>query len=78
MKQRQTIDANTFPKFLIKKERTGVYSILSEYWNNAKVQEAIKKNGNLSKMSSDSLYTEVAGGINPDFARRLKMDICCK
>ena len=68
-----TIDANTFPKFLIKKERTGVYSILSEYWNNAKVQEAIKKNGNLSKMSSDSLYTEVAGGINPDFARRLKM-----
>ena len=68
-----TIDANTFPKFLIKKERTGVYNILSEYWNNAKVQEAIKKNGNLSKMSSDSLYTEVAGGINPDFARRLKM-----
>ncbi|WP_392347924.1 signal peptidase I [uncultured Polaribacter sp.] len=68
-----TIDANTFPKFLIKKERTGVYKILSEYWNNAKVQEAIKKNGNLSKMSSDSLYTEVAGGINPDFARRLKM-----
>ena len=70
---KMTIDANTFPKFLIKKERTGVYSILSEYWNNAKVQEAIKKNGNLSKMSSDSLYTEVAGGINPDFARRLKM-----
>jgi signal peptidase I len=68
-----TIDANTFPKFLIKKERTGVYNILSEYWNNVKVQEAIKKNGNLSKMSSDSLYTEVAGGINPDFARRLKM-----
>jgi len=68
-----TIDANTFPKFLIKKERTGVYNILSEYWNNAKVQEAIKKNGNLSKMSSDSLYTQVAGGINPDFARRLKM-----
>jgi len=69
-----TINANTFPKFLIKKERTGVYNILSEYWNNVKVQEAIKKNGNLSKMSSDSLYTEVAGGINPDFARRLKME----
>ena len=68
------IDANNYPRFLIKKERTGVYSILSEYWNNAKVQEAIKKNGNLSKMSSDSLYTEVAGGINPDFARRLKME----
>ena len=68
------IDANNYPRFLIKKERTGVYSILSEYWNNAKVQEAIKKNGNLSKISSDSLYTEVAGGINPDFARRLKME----
>jgi signal peptidase I len=68
------INASTYPQFLIKKERTGVYRVLSEYWNNAKVQEAIKKNGNLSKIASDSLYTEVAGGINPDFARRLKME----
>ena len=68
------INANTYPRYLIKKERTGVYRVLSEYWNNAKVQEAIKKNGNLSKIASDSLYTEVAGGINPDFARRLKME----
>lgn len=71
---KSAIDGNNFPKFLIKKERTGVYRILSEYWNNSKVQEAIKENGNLSKISSDSLYTEVAGGINPDFARRLKME----
>jgi len=71
---KSVIDGNTFPQFLIKKERTGVYRILSEYWNNPKVQEAIKKNGNLSKISSDSLYTEVAGGINPDFAKRLKME----
>lgn len=68
------IDANSFPKFLIKKEKTGVYRILSEYWNNSKIQKAIKENGNLTKISSDSLYTEVAGGINPDFARRLKME----
>jgi signal peptidase I len=68
------INASTYPRYLIKKERTGVYRVLSEYWNNAKVQEAIKKNGNLSKIASDSLYTEVAGGINPDFARRLKME----
>ena len=67
------INGKTFPQFLIKKERIGVYKILSEYWNNSKVQEAIKKNGNLSKIGSDSIYTEVAGGINPDFARRLKM-----
>jgi signal peptidase I len=71
---KSVIDGNTFPQFLIEKERTGVYRILSEYWNNPKVQEAIRKNGNLSKISSDSLYTEVAGGINPDFARRLKME----
>lgn len=67
------IDRNTFPKFLIDKERTGVYKILSEYWNNPKVQSAIKENGYLTKIGSDSLYTEVAGGINPDFARRLKI-----
>ncbi|GAB7257300.1 signal peptidase I [Polaribacter sp. OB-PA-B3] len=68
------IDANSFPKFLIKKEKTGVYRILSEYWNNSKIQKAIKENGNLSKIGADSLYTEVAGGINPNFARRLKME----
>jgi signal peptidase I len=67
------IDANTFPAFLLNKERTGVYRILSEYWNNEKVQDAIKKNGNLTKIGQDSLYTEVAGGINPDMAQRLKM-----
>ncbi|MCI2227652.1 signal peptidase I [Polaribacter sp. MSW13] len=67
------IDRNTYPKFLIGKERTGVFKILSEYWNNEKVQDAIKKGGSLTKIGSDSLYTEVAGGINPDLAKRLKM-----
>jgi signal peptidase I len=70
---KKPIDKNSFPKFLIHKERTGVYKILSEYWENSKVQNAIKKNGNLSKIGSDSIYTEVAGSINPDFARKLKM-----
>ncbi|ARV06272.1 signal peptidase I [Polaribacter sp. SA4-10] len=69
-----SIDRNTFPKFLIDKERTGVYKILSEYWNNPKVQEAFKKGANLSKIGSDSLYTEVAGGVSQDLARRLKME----
>ncbi|MDG2152041.1 MAG: signal peptidase I [Polaribacter sp.] len=70
---KKPISQSTYPKFLIDKERTGVYKILSEYWNNSKVQDAIKKNGNLAKIGSDSLYTEVAGGINTDLARRLKM-----
>ena len=70
---KKPISQSTYPKFLIDKERTGVYKILSEYWNNSKVQDAIKKNGNLAKIGSDSLYTEVAGGINTDLARKLKM-----
>ena len=70
---KKPISQSTYPKFLIEKERTGVYKILSEYWNNSKVQDAIKKNGNLAKIGTDSLYTEVAGGINTDLARRLKM-----
>lgn len=70
---KQPISQTTYPKFLLDKERTGVYKILTEYWNNDKVQEAIKKNGNLSKIGQDSLYTEVAGGVNPQFAQRLKM-----
>lgn len=67
------IDASNYPKFLIDKERTGVYRILSEYWDNEKVQEAIKTNGNLTKIGQDSIFTEVAGGINPELAQRLKM-----
>ncbi|WP_405607248.1 signal peptidase I [Polaribacter sp. Asnod1-A03] len=70
---KQPISQSTYPKFLLDKERTGVYKILSEYWNNDKVQEAIKQNGNLTKIGQDSLYTEVAGGVNPEFAQRLKM-----
>ena len=70
---KEPISQSSFPKFLLSKERTGVYRILSEYWNNKKVQEAIKENGSLTKIGEDSLYTEVAGGINPQFAQRLKM-----
>ena len=70
---KKPISQSTYPKFLIGKQRTGVYKILSEYWNNEKVQKAIKKNGNLSKIGADSLYTEVVGGINSNFARKLKM-----
>ena len=70
---KKPISQSTYPKFLIDKERTFVYKILTEYWTNPKVQKAIKENGSLSKIGADSLYTEVAGGVNPDFARRLKM-----
>jgi signal peptidase I len=70
---KQPINQNTYPKFLLDKERTGVYKILTEYWNNDKVQKAIKENGSLSKIGQDSLYTEVVGGVNPQFAQRLKM-----
>ncbi|WP_026777203.1 signal peptidase I [Polaribacter sp. Hel_I_88] len=70
---KQPISANTYPKFLIDKGRTGVYKILTEYWNDNRVQEAIKLNGSLSKIGEDSLYTEVAGGINPEFAQKFKM-----
>jgi len=70
---KKPITKNTYPKFLIKKGRTGVYKILTKYWNDSRVQKSITENGRLSKIGSDSLYTEVAGGINPDFARKLKM-----
>ena len=70
---KSAIDRNNFPQFLINKERTGVYKILNEYWNNPKVQEAFEKSANLSKIGSDSLYTEVAGGVSQDLASRLKM-----
>ena len=70
---KKPISQSTYPKFLLNKERTRVYRILSEYWNDDRIQDAIKQNGNLSKIGEDSLYTEVAGGVNPQFAKRLKM-----
>lgn len=70
---KESISQSTYPKFLLDKERTGVYKILSEYWNNDRVQDSIKVNGNLTKIGEDSLYTEVVGGVNQSFARKLKM-----
>ncbi|ARV16853.1 signal peptidase I [Polaribacter sp. SA4-12] len=70
---KKPISQSTYPKFLLKKGRTGVYKILTKYWNDSRVQKSITENGRLSKIGSDSLYTEVAGGINPDFARKFKM-----
>jgi len=67
------ISINNYPKYLLEKDRTGVYKVLTEYWESPKFQEALKKNGSLTKIGQDSLYTETAGGVNPDFARRLKM-----
>ena len=70
---KKPISQTTYPKFLLGKERTGVYKVLTKYWEDNKFQEALKKNGSLSKIGQDSLYTEVAGGVNPNFAKRLKM-----
>jgi len=70
---KKPINQSTYPKFLLKKGRTGVYKILTKYWNDSRVQKSITENGRLTKIGSDSLYTEVAGGINPDFARKFKM-----
>ena len=67
------ISSSTYPKFLESNDRTGVYKILSEYWNNDRVQDSLKVKGNLTKISEDSLYTEVAGGVNQKLARKLKM-----
>ncbi|MGJ8743732.1 signal peptidase I [Polaribacter sp.] len=67
------ITSSNFPNFLRGKERTGVYKILTEYWNDPRVQDAFKQSANLSKIGSDSLYTEVAGGVAQDLANRLKM-----
>ncbi|WP_298765904.1 signal peptidase I [uncultured Polaribacter sp.] len=71
---KKPIDRNSFPKFLIEKERTGVYRISNEYWNDSRVQDAFKQSANLTKIGADSLYTEVAGGVAQNLATRLKME----
>ncbi|MEE9407640.1 MAG: signal peptidase I [Polaribacter sp.] len=67
------INQNTYPKFLLKNERTGVYKISNEFWNDERVQKAFKESANLSKIGSDSLYTELAGGVSQSLANRLNM-----
>ena len=67
------ITRNTFPKFVISKERTGVYKVLNKYWKDTRVQEAFEKAANLTKISNDSLYTEVAGGVSQGLAAKLKI-----
>lgn len=72
---KSSIDNNTYPDFLRDNERSFVYTIKTEYWDNAKVQKALNEAGNLTKIGKDSLYTEVAGGVAQSLANRLKMQI---
>jgi signal peptidase I len=63
-----------YPDFLRNhNERTLVYKISTEYWNDQRVQKAFEESANLTAISSDSLYTEVAGGVEQSLAQRLKM-----
>jgi len=72
---KSTINNQTYPSFLKNNERTFVYKILTEYWENDKVQEAFNRSANLSKIGEDSLYTEVAGVIAQSLSQRLKMQM---
>ncbi len=72
---KSTIDNSTYPKFLRNNERSFVYKISTEYWNNPKVQEAFKKGANLTKIGEEGAFTEVAGGVSPNLAQKLKMEM---
>jgi len=63
-----------YPDFLRNQtERTLVYQISNEFWNDERVQKAFDTSANLTKIGGDSINTEVAGGIAPNLAQRLKM-----
>ena len=72
---KKPIDGNTYPKFLIDKERSFVYKIPTKFWNDDRVKKALHEQGNLTKIGGDSLFTELAGGVNPNLAKRLKMQM---
>ena len=71
---KETITNRNYPDFLRNHdERTLVYKISTEYWNDERVQKAFEEGANLTAIGSDSLYTEVAGGVAQSLAQRLKM-----
>lgn len=70
---KKPISQSTFPKFLLGKERTGVYKIPTKYWKDDRFQKALNENGRVSQIAKDSLYTEVAGGINSAFTKKWKI-----
>ncbi len=70
---KQPISNKNYPNFLRKNERSSVYKILTEYWEDDRVQKALEKSANLTKIDADSLYTEVAGGIASSLYQRLQM-----
>ena len=56
---KQPINQSTYPKFLLDKERTRVFKMSSEYWNDPKAQERFNRQVLFSKIAGDSLITEV-------------------
>jgi len=71
---KEPITNANYPDFLRNQtERTLVYQISNEFWNDERVQKAFDTSANLTKIGGDSINTEVAGGIAPNLAQRLKM-----
>ncbi|PQJ79038.1 signal peptidase I [Polaribacter porphyrae] len=71
---KSAITSNTYPRFLIDKERTYVYKIPKEFWENYSFQKQLENYGSLSKIGEDSLYVEAAGGVNQSFAKANKIE----
>ncbi|MFY0604744.1 MAG: signal peptidase I [Flavobacteriaceae bacterium] len=53
----------------------GIYRIATKYWKDPRVQEAFKKEAYLVKISGDSLYTEVSGGLSQELFDKLGMSL---
>ncbi len=73
---KEPITRNNFPRFLNdNNERSLVYSIKTEYWEDARVKKALEENANLTKIAGDSLFTHVTGGVGEGLLKRLGMNI---
>lgn len=71
---KEPINSSNYPSFLRDNdERSFVYQIPTEYWNDERVQKVLKESAALSKIGGDSIYTEVIGGISQSLFNRLKM-----
>ncbi len=73
---KKPFNSQNFPKYLAKNERKNHYKIKKEYWIDSRVQKLFSKNaGNayVTKVSEDSLFVELAGGISPKLLNKLSI-----
>ncbi len=69
----EAFNTRNFPSYISNNARKRHYNIKKEFWNDSRVQDALKVEAYVTKVREDSLYVEVSGGISTNLIDKLNI-----